>query len=519
MAENKHWVDNRHPGYHEGVRKRKFARDQYTGDVYDITVDEAANIAKSDKIVAKSDIQESDGVRIMRIGGKVGRSSSYLVRRAQGESGMAFYERAQITRFPNHMTALVDSYVGGAMAVERKAQRVYGDILGDPNEVGTPMYDLWRDIDGSGLNWNNSLVRAGKDAIVDDLVVEYVDVDMDGRPMVERIEPDNILNMREEDGRVVELLLYTPTYELDSLMDENGGVWVNYYTLFDLDGWRKFREEIDKDKKRTIELVGEQPYRAPIYTDATKTKRRLPFNFVRLGLDRYVGYQMAVDHNQLYNLLSDGRWNFRMINFPKLTGQVDDKQWMSSMQALLEGMNALQGDWKYISPDWGNGEAATKLYQREVQSYYIVNHQRMNGVSIERSATEIAFSEAAGRTSFLTIFVGALDEIENGRFFLLSQMLAPSKADKWTEASVTRSRDFRPIDMVSEIQSQSTNFAALAAAGVPLPLAARIVTEGFTDELVAKLPDEVKQEIPFAQQAGQDVVTDNNMEPQNGQQQ
>lgn len=494
----KEWVDNRHPGYDEGVRKRSFARDQYTGDVYDITVEQARGIASADRVVAKSDIQESDGVRIMRIGGVPNKSATYLVRRAQGESGLAFYERAQITRFPNHMTALVDSYVGGAMAVERKAEREWGDILGDPNEQGTPMYGLWRDIDGTGINWNNSIVRSAKDLIVDDLVVEYVDVDDDGRPRVERIEPDNILNMREEGGRVVELLLYTPTYEVTSLMDENGGVWVNYYTLFDLDGWKKFVEVVDEQKKREIRLVDEAPYKRPIFTDETRTKRRLPFNFARLGLDRYVGYQMAVDHNQLYNLLSDGRWNFRMINFPKLTGRVEDKQWMASMQALMEGMNALQGDWSYISPDSNNGTAATQLYQREVQSYYIVNHQRMNGVAIERSATEIAFSEAAGRTSFLTILVGGMDEVENGRLFLLSQMLAPDRPGEWNDASITRSRDFRPIDMISEIQSQSTNFAALAAAGVPLPIAAKIVTEGFTAELIEELPDEVKQEVAFA---------------------
>lgn len=488
----KHWVDNRYPGYDEGKRRRNYARDQYSGDVYDIVVAQAKDISDQEKLVAKSHIEEVEGVRIMRIGGHVGDSSEYLFRREQGESGLAYYERARISRFPNHMTALVDSYVGGAMAVEGRKVVEWGDILGDPADDTSEIFDIWRDVDGTGLNWGNSLVRAAKDVIVDHWVIEYVDVNEDGRGYVYRIDPNNVLNIREEDGRIVQLLLYTPKWEVSDLKDENGARLIRYYTLFDLDGWTKYIDEENEQKERTIREVDSAPYKQPIYTDSTRTKRQLPFNFVELGIDRNVGYQMAVDHNQLYNLLSDGRWNFRTINYPRLVGDVEDKQWINTMEALRQGMNALQGDWRFESPDADNGAEATKMYQREVQSYYVVNHQRMNGVSIERSATEVAFDEAAGRTSFLTILVGALDEIENGRLFLLSQMLRPSRPNMWSDANVHRSRDFRPIDMLTEIQSQSNNFAALVAAGVPLRRAAEIVTQGFTDELIDLLPEEVR---------------------------
>lgn len=512
MAEHKkkEWVDLRHEGYDDGVAKRKYARDQYTGSVFDITQAEASSIASEEKVVAQSKIENVAGVRILRIGGKATAESTYLKRRTQGESAQAFFERAQITRFPNHMAALVDSYVGGVMSVDSKADRDWENDLGDPAKEDSVMFRLARDIDGTGLNWVNANTRAAQDLIVDDIHAEYIDKVLEDDPSrVWRIDPDRILNIRRENGVVVELLLDATKMEQGSLKQE--AVEVVYYILYSVDGWEKYREDVDKtSKERKIVLVDSGAWRSPFWTTPDMTQKRLPFTLVNLGIGRDVGYQMAVDHNQLYNLLSDARWNFRVINHPRLTGDVDDEQFLNSIHSILEGMNAMQGKWSYISPDSANGEVAYKTYESETQQFYITNHQRMNGTSIERSATEIMFNEAAGRTAFLTILSGALDELENDRLFLLSQIEAPGDPSSWYKARVKRTTDFRPVDMLTTIQSQSISFSALVTAGVELGTAALISTKGFTEDLIAKVasqpePEPVIEVLP-AQEPNEDNI-------------
>lgn len=483
------WVDYRHPEYDEAKRKRTFSRDQYSGDALEIVLEEAKKMSHERAVV--SAIDESDGnsagVRIYDSLGASEKNGTYLKRRAQGEMGAAFAERAAITRFPSHYSALVDSMIGGVFAVEGKAKREYDGPLGDPDNPDDPMYHFRRDVDGTGINMESWLISAGQRMVVDNWFWYRVDrVSEDDPVRAYWVDPDCILNWREEGGVLVELLEKEMRYEQTSLMDK--GEWVKYYRRWTLDGWELYRE-VEKEEsnsgKREIVFVDERSFAFPFYTDATQTRRRLPFGRTRLPLDRNVGYQMAQDHNMLYNLLSDARWNFRVINHPRLAGDVEDDQWTRSLHTLMAGVNALQGKWDYISPDAENGATAYKVYAEETRQFYITNHQRMNSASVERSATEILFDEAAGRTAFLRIYASAIDDVENDVYFLAAQWESPEDSSAWYGTWVKRSSDFKPVDLQGLIKTQADAFAAVAN-HLDIPSSLTFAREGAVDGLKEK---------------------------------
>lgn len=478
------WVDFRHPSYATDKARRKYARDHYRGDVYDIVVSQAQIASNSEQVVAKTSIETDDGVRVYFTGKNVD-TSQYLKRRTQGEAASAFYERATITRFPNHMSALIDSYVGGVVAVSDKASHTHGEPLGLPDDPKSVFYNFSRDVDGTGLSLDAYMLRVAQDLIVDHVHWQYADkVDEKSPSRIYRIEPDNVLNYREEDGAIVELLLLAPKLEQASLMEEAREV--TYYFHYTLDGWVKYEEIEGEKKERTIKPVASGKWNYPFYTDKTKQKQRLPFSRSSLSIGRDVGYQMAVDHNMLYNILSDARWLFRVINHPRLAGDVDDTQWSKSIHAILEGMNAMQGKWSYIGPNPMNGTAAYETYESEVKQFYITNHQRMNGSNIERSATEIAFNEAAGRTSFLSILSSGMDGVQNESYFLLSQLEAPDKHDLWDSTQIRRSKDFRPVDTLHESTQQVNSFVA-ASNVVGAETAWLMAKEGMSEDVRKRL--------------------------------
>ena len=497
MAEKeKLWVDVRHPSYEKARKRRKFARDHYTREARDVSLEEAANIASTDsEFVSNSALDNTEGIRIFDTG-PVNNYGTYLFRRAQGETGLAFLERTKITRFPSHYSALIKSYTGGVFSVEDKADREYGDPLGDPSDKDSVIYGLQRDIDGTGLGWGASLMHRTEDVQVDDIVWYKADrISPDNPTRIFSIDPDNIVNWREEDGLVIELLMeeLRLVYPKGGIFGDDKGAFIEkYYILYDLDGWRRWRlfEKRDSSGNKTGERrlipVGQDVYDFPFWTTPDKHRQRLPFGRVPSPFGDDNGYQMAQDHNALYNLLSDARWILRVINHPRLAGDVENDQWNRSIEALRNGMNAMQGKWTYIAPSAENAKVGYSAYDKETAHYYFSNNQRMTASNIERSATEVLFNEAAGRTSNLTLLANAVDEVENDWLFLSAQLEAPTSPDTWYNSSVSRSSDFKPIDNDLRKQAEANVFAAIVNS-LPAEIAADVARDGFSDAVVEKM--------------------------------
>lgn len=458
------WVDRRHPEYDEKKKIREYARDHYTGEVQTHALKAARDMANYE-LTYRTQLTDPAEASIRFL--TQSQHTRYLYPRVQGESGLAFYERARITRYPNHMSTLVDSFVGGVFAVEENAVRTWGDPLGSPEDPDSVAYALMRDIDGSNTNWETRLYAKAIDLIVDGEVWYMADRKSANDPIrIHDIDPDSVVQWREEEGVIVEALIWEKTWEQFSLMQEPQEV--EYYVHYTVDGWTRYR--VEEEEQRTLVVVEQGRWKYPIYTAPDKRQKRLPLGRVKMPIVRPIGYQMALDANQLYNLLSDARWLYRVLNHPRLKGNVDDGQFERTMAYLGAGANGVQGDWDYISPPHENAASAYQTYREEAREYYIVNHQRANQSAIERSATEILYNEAAGRTAFLSLFAGAIDEFENEELFMASQIEAPNNPKSWLNSTVRRSHDFKPID-IERLADQRANRFAIYANILPTDLA------------------------------------------------
>jgi len=517
------WVENRHPDYEVEVLKRQYTRDQYTGRALAVAKSESSSMnddpdgSKPPRAISNFMSEDNLPRGTYRVGYFSGEGSgapssnggygSYLIRRSQGESASAFAERARITRFPSHMAALVDAYSGGIAAVENGKWNLREEgPLGASDDEGSLMYRMWRDIDGTGLNWLGALNKAKTNVIVDNKFFSFTYLpEGAANPLTEIIDPNRIVDWHMVNGRPTWLLVAEDVLERPD-MHEPAEV-VRYYTEYDVDGWTKWRISENDGGDDTLEVVDADTWKHKFYTDDTRTVERLPFTYLKFSdrMTREVGYQMAEDHNALYNILSDARWNFRVINHPRLVGDVEDSVFNKGVAGINAGANGLQGDWSYISPDSSNASEAYRTYEAEVKQFYITNHQRMNAPNIERSATEVLFNQAEGRTAFLSLMASAIDEIDNDWRFLGSQIMSPQDESVWHSSTVERSRDFKPVDIENLIQKQVNNYVAASGTGLEPELAALMATDGITKEVrerledveVPEVPIEVPVEVPF----------------------
>lgn len=503
------WVDNRHEAWAAGVLRRRYTRDQYTGRALEVSQYEADKMSNtgsetSDPQGVSAFMSEESLPRYthrmgyLSKGGsyaprKNGGYGSYLIRRSQGESAEAFAERARITRFPSHMPALVESYVGGVAQVEGSGKWKRfdeGSVLGSIEDTTSIAFAMWNDIDGTGRNLLGALNTAKINLIIDDVFWSFTTKEDRVLPTTTTIiDPDRVVDWHDEDGRPVWLLLAEDVLERPDM--HKPPEVVQYFTEYDVEGWTRWRvNEVSRGKKttRSLEAVASEAWDYPFWTDSSRQRKRLPFTRAILSdmLGRQVGYQMAQDHNALYNILSDARWNFRVVNFPRLTGDVENTVFDRVKEGIRQGDNLLQGDWKYISPDSANGTDAYATYSSEVAQFYITNHQRLNSSAIERSATEIMFNQAEGRTAFLSVYTSVIDDIHNDWLFLTSQIEAPASPDKWLESRVERSRDFKPIDIDGLAQRQVNSFAA-AVNSLDAETAAIMAREGISEDVLARL--------------------------------
>lgn len=501
------WVENRHPDYGVEVLRREYTRDQYTGRALDVSKAEANsanNEVDSNGPRKTSNFMNEDNlprgtfrVGYLSEGGTYAPSANggygtYLIQRSQGESASAFAERARITRFPSHMPALIDAYVGGIAAVEGggKWQLSEEGPLGEHDNPSDVMSRIWNDIDGTGRNYLGALNTTKANLVVDDKFFSFAYMPEGAdRPFVDIIDPNRIVDWHFSDGILNWLLVAEDVLERPDVHEP--AIMVRYYTEYSLEGWVRYRVEDGGEAEPTLEVVDGDEWKHKFYTDATKTRERLPFTYLRFSdmLGREVGYQMAQDHNALYNLLSDARWNFRVINHPRLVGDVEDGVFKKGVEGINAGANGLQGKWAYISPDSSNAAQAYNTYEQEVRQFYVTNHQRMNS-SIERSATEALLNQAEGRTAFLSLMASAIDEIDNDWRFLMSQIMSPGDPSSWHSSHVVRSRDFKPVDVEALAQKHVINFVSAIGTGLPPDTAALMATEGINKEVMDRLKEE-----------------------------
>jgi len=430
------FLSYRHPQYDKRKERSTFAHLYRTGKV-------------QQKV--KKQVRKDRGTRLAPGG-------LHLIRRSQGETMEAFRERANVSRYPRHMGRIVTSFVGSLMQSDGKASRQWGDALGSPQEEDTRMSEYYENADGEGTNFKQLLVNVADTLVTSHRQWYLVDPPSDGGfATVNLIPEQRVVNWVEAGGRLIDVLVREHRDPRSSIEQEAqaGETFIRYRP----EGWTRYREE-DGDPV----IIDEAEWDEPFYRSPDRQERRLPIEYVDLGLGEPVGYNMAQDAQYLYNLLSDLRWALRRTSFSKLAPQdepLDRSDYELASEAIGEGENFLTFPAQYIAPDSAVFEAAYEIYKQETMDFYVTALQSYEDSAQQKTATEIMQDQSSGRYSFLSVLAQAMDEIENDIYRLIHQVENPSTPGTWTEAEVERSRDFQPINAEKKAQElRKTYFGA-----------------------------------------------------------
>jgi hypothetical protein len=391
---------------------------------------------------------------------------TYLIKRAQGESADAFEERKKLADYTPVFGHAVDSLAGMLFAAESKATRIWdeltevedglatGDGLGNPEDPDSIAGKLTRDCDGTGINWETKWKMSAIDFMVTHRLWCYVEgvSDERGIPKIHVIRPNEVTNWREDEhGNIVEVLLHEVVDVRDSLSDDPNNM-IHQYIHFTVEGWTKYQSG-GSDKERVYSVVdsGEYEFINP------SGERVLPIFLVELPLRRNVGYILAKKNNAIFNKESDKDNLLRLANHPKLVLSADDTLYSLISTEIIKGSNVLQeypdkpGQHRYIAPDTSPAQVAIEDLQKKIEGFYYTAFQQYSDAARQRTATEVRQDLSRGIGAFLELLAGAVDELENGAFMRVEQIMLEDQS-KWGRAHVKRSDDFMPIDADAHIQ-------------------------------------------------------------------
>ncbi len=434
---NKLWIEQTHEEYDERAARDTYTDDHYTGRAK--AKAEAKARALTDRVLKDQATGEIKNVDMSS-------NTIYLYRRAQGETKEAYIERVMLSKYPNVHANIVDGFTGMVQAVDHKADRDLS-VFGDIEDTTSFAYQLWSNSDGSGTNYTTMYSRAcnmfSNFSRVWYLVEDSSYVWLDSRDVTNWIY--------DEFGNLSDVIV-------KEMIDGREGIKDEYpdpedrvrYVHYHQEGYDRYRISKDETGSRIAVLLEDESGTWDFPHLNEKGETVLPIGFVDIGVDRNPGYKMAQDANYLYNLLSDTRNTLRIANYHKLRGKdVTDDEFDRSRVSLQQGSNLLQGDWDYISPSIENALGAYEIYNHERTAFFVTNHQRYNDAAKETTATEARQDDQRGPQAWLNVLTTALDELELQVLFLLSQKQFPTDQSKWKEATVKRSRDFKPVDAES----------------------------------------------------------------------
>lgn len=398
------------------------------------------------------------------------RVDNYLIRRRQGEHPLAYEERKNESLADPALDygVVVDSLNGMQFAAESKTMRQWAETsesgeptrefsFGDPEDDEAIAHRLWTNVDGNG----KTLITLGKDAgarlLTKHTVWGYVDTAVtneDGdvvRPPIGGIlEPEDVLNWRAENGRLVEAIVSTSSDPRDDVWDEWGDDEDESYLHYTLEGWRKTNE----DGEPVDGLAGElHEYEFHAGTD-TDSPRVLPLFREDLPLPREVGYLLARKAASIFNMESELDWIGRITNLPKL-GVVSNqtgKQFDEMVDDIASGEAILQlppdgNVHQYIMPPAEAITARSERLEKKRQNFYVQAMREYGRAAQQETATGRRQDWAAGIAALLTLQSGALQQFETQLMRRMEQATFPDNPSAWGQYRVSRTDEFEPEDI------------------------------------------------------------------------
>lgn len=376
---------------------------------------------------------------------------NYLIRRFQGEPDQAYAERIRVADFTPHLATLVDTLAGMMFAVEDRAVRTWTNKdmkggLGDPNDPGSDAHRLWRDADGESMGWPTLWRQFTIDLINYQYMWVLVDTVKD-EPCVKLISPRQVPNWLDDGSEVlmaenVDQRTSLQTTDVDAALPQQ-------YVLWKTGGWERWVRETDGTPRQLQGAKG-----SGSYAYVNHNGHEVPPIFrVDLPIRRYVTWILANKAKVIFNQESVRDFGLRVSNFAKLILGVSSKEQLELLeQRLLKGMNIIpedkdsSGSHRYIHAPSEPIKIASEVLDKKIEHLWVSGFRMYADAAREKTATEIRQDVAAGVGAFLQLLKAAVDDAENGAFFLLEQATRSLTPDAWGIAHVERSDDFSNTD-------------------------------------------------------------------------
>ena len=462
----KHFCEHRNPTWKENHDKWDYAWDHYTGTYADWEED-------------------------------VAKVTDYLHQKYQRENNKAYEERQKISDVVLHFATIVDGINGVLATKEKDTKREWGalgEYDGDELLPDSIAYRLLNNADGNGTNLTPLMKSVGIKQTVLHSVWGYVEgVVGDNDAHIKIIMPQHVVNWFPQTGELTEVLVKEDRDVRDSIYADPNSEG-DIYTLFTLDGWRRFK--VEDDVEVTLE-EGEYQY----WEDSRRKKRILPIFRTEIPMPRQVGYLLAKKENHIYNATSVRDFALRNLSFAILNLNVsDDKEYNSILNHLEKGANVLgsysdKGAHSFISPDSSYLTSFEDVLQNKIQEYYTNGFKKFGEAASQTTATEIRLENQSGIEAFLALLVSSIDEFENQCLKRLEQVYFPERPSLWGQATVVRSRNFQAEDLEETFRKRAESVRTLRQSNtISLEEAIRRINPTWTEEQVAEEASKINAE-------------------------
>ena len=424
----KHFSKIRHPEWTKNEPKWEFAWDHYDGSYADWNM-------------------------------SVSKVSEYLHQKYQRENNKAYEERMKVSDVVLHFATIIDGVNGVVATKEKDTVRDLGALATYDEEgeleVNSDAYRILNNADGNGTNLVPLMKRVGIMQTVLHSVWGYVEgvTERSDHATIKVIKPQHVVNWYPSTGELEEVLVKEQIDTRDGITSEQNDD-DEIYTLFTLDGWRRFKIKKETQGSNVIETEVEIDSGEYEYWDSTERRRRiLPIFKTPIPMPRPVGYLLAQKENHLYNAVSVRDFALRNLSFSMLNLNVEtEEEYQAILNQLEKGANvvASYGDrdpHSFFSPDGSYLSDFEAVLQNKIEEYYTNGFKKFGEAASQVTATQVRLENQSGIESFLALLVSSIDEFENQCYKRIEQVYFPEDSSKWGLASVKRSRNFQAEDV------------------------------------------------------------------------
>lgn len=424
----KHFSKLRHPEWVKNEPKWQFAWDHYDGSYADWNM-------------------------------SISKVSEYLHQKYQRENNKAYEERMKVSDVVLHFATIIDGVNGVVATKEKDTERDLGALATYDEEgeleVRSDAYRILHNADGNGTNLVPLMKKVGIMQTVLHSVWGCVEgiTDQSDNAVIKVIKPQHVVNWYPSTGEMTEVLVKEQIDTRDSItseVDEDEDI----YTLFTLDGWRRFKIKKETVSGNVVESEVEIDSGEYVYWDSPERRRRiLPIFRTPIPMPRPVGYLLAQKENHLYNAVSVRDFALRNLSFSMLNLNVQtQEEYDAILNQLEKGANVVASyadrqPHSFFSPDGSYLTDFETVLQNKIEEYYTNGFKRFGEAASQVTATQARLENQSGIESFLALLVSSVDEFENQAYKRIEQVYFPEEPSKWGLASVKRSRNFQAEDV------------------------------------------------------------------------